>query len=91
MAHVTFPQLYPLGPLVWLIHLIPDTGSAQTPRGARVRLRNLGYEPGTRLDAAPLDDVTQNALLEFQLDRDVPPTGKLEDATTKKLTQVYGS
>ncbi|MEP7120507.1 MAG: type VI secretion system tip protein TssI/VgrG [Byssovorax sp.] len=90
-ANESFRDLYPHGPLVWLVHLVTEFPAETTPKGARLRLRNLGYDPGTVLVDDTLDDLTQQALLEFQLDQEIPMTAELEDATKKKLSEQYGS
>lgn len=82
---------YPLGPLVWLVHLVDDMGKADTVTGARKRLRNLAYDPGTVLTDETIDEVTQSALVDFQFDRDIPVTGELDDATKKQLADSYGT
>jgi type VI secretion system secreted protein VgrG len=67
-AHETYPTLYPKsrGPLEWLIHLVPgQLPGAGDLRGARMRLRNLGYRPSTEL-YQPLDEATTQAVREFQ-------------------------
>jgi type VI secretion system secreted protein VgrG len=89
-ANETSPELYPSGPLQWLVHLVPFVDTASTPMGARMRLRNLGYDPGAKLDRKDIDDATRSAILEFQLDWGLPPTGALEEATQKKLAETYG-
>lgn len=90
-ANETFPVLYPLGPLAWLVHIVPDLFEAGTNKGARLRLRNLAYDPGTMVTDTNLDEVTQGALLEFQLDQGLPVTGELDEETKKKLGDTYGS
>jgi type VI secretion system secreted protein VgrG len=90
-ANESFRELYPNGPLVWLVHLVTEFPAETTPKGARLRLRNLGYRPGTVLADDTLDDLTQQALLEFQFDQEIPMTAALEDDTTKSLSKQYGS
>ncbi len=90
-ANETYPDLYPGGPLVWLVHLVTEFPDAKTPKGARLRLRNLGYDPGTKTAEDTLDDLTQQALLEFQFDQAMPMTAALEEETQKKLSEQYGS
>jgi type VI secretion system secreted protein VgrG len=90
-ANESFRELYPHGPLVWLIHLVAEFPDEKTPKGARLRLRNLGYNPGTVLVDDTLDDLTQQALIEFQFDQEMPMTAELEDVTQKKLSEQYGS
>ena len=75
----------------WLVHLVTEFPAETTPKGARLRLRNLGYRPGTVLADDTLDDLTQQALLEFQFDQEIPMTAALEDDTTKSLSKQYGS
>jgi type VI secretion system secreted protein VgrG len=86
-ANETFPKLYPNGPLNWLVHLVKSFPDVKADHGAEYRLRNLGYEPGQKRD----DPATAGALLEFQFDQEMPPTGTLEDETRKKLTEQYGN
>lgn len=79
-------------PLVWAIEVVDDVSTFDQPRGARIALRNLGYEPGTDLDLPELDDVTRAALRQFQAHRNLAVTGEL-DATTveafeKSLTGI---
>ena len=89
-ANETFQTLYPRGPLVWLVHVVEGTAAVETTRGARIRLRNLAYDPGTAL-GDPLDDATRQAVLEFQLDQQADPTGELDEATRTKLSAAYGA
>lgn len=90
-ANESFRELYPNGPLVWLIHLVTEFPGEATPKGARLRLRNLGYNPGTVLVDDTLDDLTQQALLEFQFDTEIPMTSELETQTQQSLATQYGS
>jgi type VI secretion system secreted protein VgrG len=92
-ANETYGDLYPLeeGPLHWLLRIQPGMNGVCELPGARVRLRNLGYEPGTALDDEEMDGPTRAALLEFQIDQRLPATGELDDATKEKLFTVYGS
>lgn len=92
-ANLRYPEIYPYesGPLHWLVHLVDEIPGATDVKGARIRLRNLGYDPGTDLREDEIDDVTAQALLEFQFDRELPPDGKLEDETKTKLSEIYGS
>jgi type VI secretion system secreted protein VgrG len=89
-ANETYPALYPDGPLVWLVHIVPDMFEPGTNQGARVRLRNLAYEPGTGLTDVDLDDRTAGALMELQLDQGLPTTGELDDETKDKLNGLWG-
>jgi hypothetical protein len=90
-ANESYPLAYPHGPLVWLVHLVTEFPDQTTPKGARLRLRNLGYDPGTKIVDDKLDDLTQQALLEFQFDQEIPMTAELEAETQKKLAEQYGS
>jgi hypothetical protein len=60
---------------------------ADTERGARARLRGLGY-----LDYDDDDpDVYQLALYTFQIDQDLNPSGKLDAPTSKRLSAIHGA
>ncbi len=61
-----------------------DLDPISDPRGLAERLRNLGYP-------VPKDDDCTHALWAFQEDRDIEPTGELDDATRDALTSVYGA
>ena len=92
-ANQTYSEHYPseAGPVHWLVRIEPEVAAADQLMGARLRLRNLGYDPGTKLDDDPGDAPTRAALLEFQIDQELPATGELDDATKKKISSVYGS
>ena len=90
-ANKTYPAFYPLGPLVWLIHIVDSMFDATAGKGARLRLRNLAYDPGTVVTSDDLDEATTGALVEFQIDQELPPTGLLDDATKAKLSDAYGT
>lgn len=92
-ANERYSDIYPReeGPLHWLVRIERSIPAADQLPGARVRLRNLGYEPGTRLDEEKVDPPTRAALLEFQLDQSLPTTGELDDATKQKISSVYGT
>jgi type VI secretion system secreted protein VgrG len=90
-ANSKYPTQYTSGPLVWLVRIVKEMGDAGTPKGARIRLRNLAYDPGTQLEPEKLDPVTAQAIVEFQLDEDLPATGELDDQTKKKLSEEYGT
>ena len=57
--------------------------------GVQQRLKNLGY------DCGPLDGVcgarTRAAVKTFQAASGLPPTGKIDEATRRKLQEQYGS
>lgn len=65
-------------------HLDPVT----TVRGAKARLKNLGFYHG-EIDEAS-DDATDLAVCEFQESRGLDPTGELDDETTSELKKAYG-
>ena len=60
-----------------------DARGDQSVRQAQIQLRELGYDPG------PADGImgrqTIAALKQFQRDRDLPVTGKLDAATREQL------
>ncbi len=58
-------------------------GDASSLDGARARLKNLGYAPGS---GAELDDTTKNALERFQRDHDLEPTAELDGPTIAALS-----
>lgn len=71
---------------VWDI-AIEDPAAASTTEGARIRLANLGYETG----AGPgMDPKTKQAIIDFQEDHDLEPSGALDAATAAKLSEVHG-
>jgi type VI secretion system secreted protein VgrG len=57
--------------------------------GALLRLRALGYYTGELTTA--LTPEAQAALLVFQKDYEVKPTGEVDSATAAKLKEVYGA
>ncbi|MCY0989444.1 hypothetical protein OV203_20050 [Nannocystis sp. ILAH1] len=59
-----------------------------TERGARSRLRSLGY---LTFEDEDEDDAYALALYTFQLDEDLEPTGTLDAPTSRRLRAVYGS
>lgn len=56
-------------------------------KGAQARLNNLGYFCGEH--DGILDYMTETALREFQKDKKLEETGKLDDATIKALEDEY--
>ncbi|MEZ4446934.1 MAG: type VI secretion system tip protein TssI/VgrG [Polyangiaceae bacterium] len=93
-AYERHSDLYPRedGPLTWLVHLVDDFEAASDIRGARARLRNLGYTPHTSL-APPaeedLDPRDEQAILEFQIDARIERTKKLDQETKKQIDDLY--
>jgi LysM repeat protein len=83
------------GPLyVWDVaigHLNP----ADTPSGAKARLNNLGYFCGDVDEAADsseeIDPLTKLALAGFQEANGLERSGKLDEATQKKLVEIHGT
>jgi hypothetical protein len=57
-------------------------------RGAKARLRNLGY--AVTSPESPIDGATHVALAVFQADNGLEVDGELSDATLKKLEEVHG-
>lgn len=64
-------------------HLLPATD----PRGARERLKNLGYH----VPAPSPDADLREAVRTFQIDHDLEPTGLLDDTTRARLCDAHGS
>jgi type VI secretion system secreted protein VgrG len=83
-------SLHPGGPLTWLVRIVPDLGDASAVTGARLRLRNLGYAPSTAITGAELDDLTQDAVVEFQFDVRLAVSAALDDDTKNQLADAYG-
>ncbi len=92
-ANKTYSDIYPEegGPLRFIVHLVDALAEADAPKGARMRLCNLGYQPGTDFDEEDIEPATRQALLDFQLEVDLPRTGALDDRTKRKLRETYGS
>ncbi len=75
---------------------VPDGGL----RGAKARLRNLGYAVTKGGDDPPeapkpdpdaeLDGATRVAIATFQADQGAKPTGELDEPTLNKLLEVHG-
>jgi type VI secretion system secreted protein VgrG len=91
-ANETYSDIYPreAGPLRFIIHLEGPLGNGWPIKEARIRLRNLGYHPGTDLDDKAMDVATRQALLDFQLEAEIPRTGELDRKTQQKLRELYG-
>ncbi|MFO0549429.1 MAG: type VI secretion system tip protein TssI/VgrG [Polyangiaceae bacterium] len=71
---------------VWDL-VLKSPPSASSLEGARTRLSNLGYEVGS---GSRLDPTTKRAIVDFQRDHDLDPTGELDAPTTSKLSSVHG-
>jgi type VI secretion system secreted protein VgrG len=71
----------------WTIQL-PEMPPATTPRGALMRLANLGYYSGEPKDE--LDEDAKTAVRAFQAHAGLPCTGALDAATAGKLNAVHG-
>jgi type VI secretion system secreted protein VgrG len=67
-----------------LVESLPDAG---TVRGAKQRLKNLGYYDGKIDDD---DGDLGPPLLRFQRDRDIPQSGKLDGATKSEIEKTHG-
>lgn len=79
---------YPTGERrTWVLASVsmPPAGD---PRGAQIRLQNLGYRSGEA--TGTLDDDTRKAIASFQSDAGLPVTGVLDKATAAKLTETHG-
>lgn len=75
--------------------LIGHLDPADTPSGARMRLTNLGYQ-GVRLAGedryvAHDDEQLRAALLRFQRERGLAPSGELDEASSAALVDAYGA
>ena len=58
--------------------------------GVKKRLRNIGLLPGDQFtDSNELDDAAVAALANFQASHDLPASGQLDDATRRKLKEVF--
>jgi len=91
-AHEAYPELYSAEdePLTFLVKLEKEVPDPKTPAGARFRLRNLGYEPGPDLPAVRVDPSTEVALVEYQFDRDLARSGRLDPATSGDFINTWG-
>jgi len=81
-------------PLVWNLHVESTLPAATDVAGARMRLRNIGYSPGSDAAITSLDEdpLTQQAIAEFQHENVLPVTGKLsEDDTAAILDEAAGN
>jgi type VI secretion system secreted protein VgrG len=79
-------------PLEWNLHIVDDLGTANALAGARMRLQNLGYSPGTDTTITDIanDPATAAALTAFQRQFGLLPDGTLDTRPTKNtLDQVY--
>ncbi len=103
-ANESYSAIYPRhdGPLQWLVSLVEEMPPPDDPEGARLRLQNLGYDPGSAAeelagaeDTAPvLHPATRDALARFQHDDPddkLRETGDIEDDTAKRLAEISGS
>lgn len=93
-AAETYSDIYPEtgGPLRWSLVFPPSLPPASELRGAKIRLMNLGYRIGdAALEKEQMDDVTEQALIEFQYDHQLPATGENDEHTQEKLEEAYGA
>lgn len=65
-----------------------EQGGGMKDEDALSRLRNLGYYSGEQ-DSASCEEAI-GAIARFQAERDLPPTGALDDATKAKLREAHG-
>jgi type VI secretion system secreted protein VgrG len=80
---------YPTGrKKVWSVR-VAELPPATTPRGALMRLHNLGYYTGAPIDV--LGNGEKAALRWFQKDHDLEETGELDAPTSGELEHVHGS
>jgi type VI secretion system secreted protein VgrG len=81
-------DLYPEGRTRQYTIELGSLAPAKSPRGAKERLKNLGYYSG------PIDDELGPggvaAVEWFQRDHELEPTGELDDKTVSKLEEVHG-
>ena len=90
-AHASYPSLYRAedDPMVFTVKLEGSVPPASDLAGARFRLRNLGYSPGTELSGAAGDAATVAALVDYQFDRSLPRSGALDDATRDDFNTTW--
>jgi type VI secretion system secreted protein VgrG len=79
--------------LEWLVLLEEQYAAMMSPEkgldGARIRLRNLGYDPGP-LGEAKLDDATRRAMDDFNRDHPLPLGTPNERPHNAQLKKIYG-
>lgn len=84
---------YPTGPALSYAIAVGEAIPVSTPRGQKLRLKNLGYYHGA-IDDAP-DAALEDAVREFQADHadshDLTPTGRADGPTEGALEDVHGS
>ena len=61
----------------------------ETIPGACARLNHLGYYRGPT-DRDDIDPILRDAIVAFQRDHHLEPTGRLDDATKAQLTKLHG-
>lgn len=71
----------------YVIDLDREFPPPNEPRGAKARLKNLGFFGGVVDDS---NDGLSDALLLFQEDRELEPTGKLDGTTADELKKAHG-
>jgi len=80
---------YPTGrKKTWSVR-VAELPPPNTPRGALMRLHNLGYYTGAPVDE--IGDAEKAALTWFQREHDLEPTGELDARTASELEHVHGS
>jgi type VI secretion system secreted protein VgrG len=91
-AREKFEKLYgpEEDPLSFLVKMEDTMPSPMGLPGMRYRLRNLGYEPGPALGSTEIDPATEEAIMAFQRDRGVAPTGKFDVMTAQDILNIMG-
>lgn len=67
---------------------VEELGAPDTPAGAQLRLRNLGFFAGEA--EAELTQAGKDALRAFQFAHEIEPSGDLDATTVEKLKEVHG-
>jgi hypothetical protein len=82
-------QRPPAGSVRWTFDVVEALPPANTPAGARARLRNLAYLQGEDGGDA-LDEPLARAIRAFQADERIPMTGTLDATTVRALKARHG-
>ena len=78
---------YPTGETRSFTFRLVDLPASTSVYGAQLRLKNLGYYQGAEGDVATPDFKT--AVMQFQLDHALDPTGELDGKTSGKLDEIH--
>ncbi len=81
-------EKYPTGKQREYTLVLIETPAIDTTAGVKVRLRNLGYYTGPADD--DLDEAARAALLDFQGDHELEPSGVIDEATKQALEKRHG-